>query len=217
MPVQQPDDAAVSGEEIAYLCEAVNRYFERQVTPSDLVWSYSGIRALHDDGAASAQAVTRDYHLELDEGGGAKLLSVFGGKITTARALAEEAIDRLGVKGRKSTFWSPLPGGDIGVGFNLWLDGLARWMEPALLTRLSRAYGTRLQNVLGDAGSEADLGRHFGAGLYEAEVRYLIAREFARTADDILWRRTKRGLHMSEAEKSALARWLGEQAAVPPR
>lgn len=207
--VDRPDDAVISAGEIDYLCAAANLYFERQVAPADIRWSYSGIRALHDDGAASAQAVTRDYHLDLDRD--ARLLSVFGGKITTARALAEEALDMLDVKGRKATYWAPLPGGDIGPGFNAWLAHLAGWMPAPLLQRLSRAYGTRLQDVIGDAASLSDLGRHFGAGLYEAEARYLLAREFARTAEDILWRRTKTGLHMTQAERAAFECWLDMQ------
>ncbi|HEY0625522.1 MAG TPA: glycerol-3-phosphate dehydrogenase [Allosphingosinicella sp.] len=208
-PVNAPDDAQISAEEIQYLCDAANRYFTRTVGPDDLVWSYSGIRSLFDDGAQDAQAVTRDYHLELDDDPGAKLLSVFGGKITTARALAEEAMELLAVEGRKSTRSEPLPGGDISPGFNLYLDRLSAWLPPALLTRLSRAYGTRLRDLLGDAQSLDDLGRHFGAGLYEAELRYLKAHEFARTAEDVLWRRTKTGLHMNQDERRAVADYLG--------
>jgi glycerol-3-phosphate dehydrogenase len=116
------------------------------------------------------------------------------------------------VKGRKTTYWNALPGGDIGPGFLLWRDSLAGWMPAPLLTRLARAYGTRLQDVIGDATSLDDLGRHFGAGLYEAEARHLLTREFARTADDILWRRTKIGLHMNTAERAAFARWVEEQS-----
>jgi glycerol-3-phosphate dehydrogenase len=191
------------------LCEAVNRYFERQAQPRQVVWSYSGVRSLHDDGAPSAQAVTRDYRLELDEAPGPKLLSVFGGKLTTARALAEEALDKLGItSGRKVTATNFLPGGDIYPEYNNYLDRLAAWLPAPLLLRLGRGYGTRLKDVLADASSIRDLGRHFGAGLYEAELRYLREREFAQTADDILWRRTKLGLEMSRAEQKALARFL---------
>ncbi|MEA3038908.1 MAG: glycerol-3-phosphate dehydrogenase [Sphingomonadales bacterium] len=209
IPVEAPADAAISAEEIRYLCEAVDRYFVRQVAPSDVVWSYAGVRSLYDDGARDARAVTRDWHLELDAGPGAKLLSVFGGKITTARALAEHALDRLEVEGRRSTAWKSLPGGDLYPDFLDWLRALFAWMPPPMATRLSQAYGTRLKDLVGDASSLGDLGRHFGAGLYESEVRWLTEREFARTADDILWRRTKLGLQFTPAQTKALAAYLG--------
>jgi glycerol-3-phosphate dehydrogenase len=208
VPVARPEEALISEAEVRYLCEAADRYFRKQVVPGDVVWSYSGVRSLHDDGAAEAKAVTRDYHLELDADPGAKLLSVFGGKITTARALAEEALDRLGVEGRRSTAWRALPGGDLTPAFLDWLDGLRAWMPPPLVARLSTAYGTRLRDLLGAAAGLEALGRHFGAGLYEAEVRYLRDREFARTAQDILWRRTKLGLAMSGTEREAVAAWM---------
>lgn len=194
--VERPDEALIDAEEKRYLCEAADRYFRKQVTPDQIVWSYSGVRSLYDDGAAEAKAVTRDYHLELDGDPGGKLLSVFGGKITTARALAEEALDLLGVEGQCETATSALPGGDFGPAFQQWLDGIGTWMEKPLLDRLSRAYGTRMRTLLGGAACMADMGRDYGAGLHEAEVRYLVEHEFARTADDILWRRTKLGLHM---------------------
>ncbi|MBV8687148.1 MAG: glycerol-3-phosphate dehydrogenase [Alphaproteobacteria bacterium] len=209
VPVREPDETQATAEEIRYLCEAVDRYFERQVVPADVVWSYAGVRALFDDGETDPKAVTRDYRLELDPGPGPKLLSVFGGKITTARALAEEALDRLGVDGRRSTSHTFLPGGDLYPDFVTWLDRLAEWMPPALVSRLAQAYGTRLRDLVGDAGSLAHLGRDFGAGLYEAEVRWLRDKEFARTADDILWRRTKLGLRFTPAQRAALQRWMG--------
>jgi glycerol-3-phosphate dehydrogenase len=206
--VERPEEAVITPEEIRYLCEAADRYFTRPVAPADVVWSYSGVRALRDDGAADAKAVTRDYRLELDSAPGPKLLSIFGGKITTARALAQEALDRLGVEGRRSTAHAFLPGGDIHPGFLEWLEGLAAWMPRPLIARLSGAYGTRLRDMIGDAGRLADLGRHFGAGLYEAELRWLSDREFARTADDVLWRRTKLGLTMGEDEAAAVEAWF---------
>lgn len=208
IPVERPENAVIETNEIHYLCAAVNLYFERQTRPEEVVWSYSGVRSLYDDGATSAQAVTRDYHLELDADPGAKLLSVFGGKITTARALAEEALDRIGIEGRKSTSWSSLPGGDIYPAFNAYLEDVATWMPADILLRLSRSYGTRLRELLGGAGSPKALGRHFGEGLYEREVRYLMAHEFARSADDILWRRTKLGLRMKPKDRDALASWM---------
>ncbi len=212
VPVAGPEEAVAAPAEIEYLCAAVNAYFERRTMPADVVWSYAGVRSLHDDGAARAKDVTRDYHLELDPSPGAKLLSVFGGKLTTARALAAEALAALGVGGFKFTATSPLPGGNIDAAFNARLAALAGWLPEPLVRRLAAAYGTRLEALLGDADSLADLGRHFGAGLYEAEVRYLIGTEFARTADDILWRRTKLGLAMSGEEQAGLDLWLSAHA-----
>ncbi|HEX5183161.1 MAG TPA: glycerol-3-phosphate dehydrogenase [Allosphingosinicella sp.] len=212
VPVRRPEDARISEEEIRYLCEAADRYFNRQVVPADVVWRYSGIRALYDDGHKDAKAVTRDYHLELEPHPGPKLLSVFGGKITTARALAKKAVDMLGIEGRRSTGWKMLPGGDLYPDFLKWLDGLSEWLPAPTVLRMSRAYGTRLKDLIGDADSPGDLGRHYGAGLYEREVQWLVEHEFARTAEDLLWRRSKLGLHMSDAETKALAKRMGGHA-----
>jgi len=211
-PVTSPDEAEISREEIAYLCVAANGYFQRETTPADVVWTYAGIRALYDDGAADASKVTRDYRLELDTAPGARLLSVFGGKLTTARALATEALDKLRVPGLKFTATSSLPGGHIMPGFNAWRAEIGAWMPAPMLDRLSRAYGTRLDRLLDGVESLKDMGRPFGADLYEAEVRYLITHEWARTAEDILWRRTKLGLKLTAAEQKALAKWM-ERAA----
>jgi glycerol-3-phosphate dehydrogenase len=212
IPVRQPEDAVISPQEINYLCDAVNLYFERRVSSNEVVHAYSGVRSLYDNGAASAQAVTRDYHLELDEDAGPKLLSVFGGKITTARALAEETLGRLGIKGPRWTAASPLPGGDISGAFGADLESIAGWMPASLLLRLRRSYGARLARIVGTATSMNDLGRNFGAGLYEAEVRFLISNEFARTAEDIVLRRTKLGLHMSAVEQRSLSDWMDAHA-----
>ena len=208
VPVARPEDAAITADEVDYLCAAANAYFVRSTSPADLIWAYSGVRALYDDGSAEAKDVTRDYRLELDPAPGAKLLSVFGGKLTTARALAAEALERLGIGGFKFTATTPLPGGDLNQAYNAWLEGIGGWVPPALLQRLSRAYGTRLERLLGRATSIAGLGRHFGAGLYEAEVRYLVETEFARTAQDIVWRRTKLGLEMTEKQRAGLEHYL---------
>ncbi|MEA3011505.1 MAG: glycerol-3-phosphate dehydrogenase [Sphingomonadales bacterium] len=208
VPVASPEEAVVTPEEIAYLCAATNGYFRKEIVPADVIWSYSGVRALYDDGAQDAKDVTRDYRLELDNAPGPKLLSVFGGKITTARALALEALDILGVKGFKFTASSTLPGGTIDAAFNAALVALARWLPEPLVRRLALAYGTRLARLLDGATSIEDLGRHFGAGLYEREVRYLCGVEFARTAEDIIWRRTKLGLEMTAQQRKALATWL---------
>ncbi|MGQ0588279.1 MAG: glycerol-3-phosphate dehydrogenase [Sphingosinicella sp.] len=208
-PAVGPDDDRASPAEIDYLCAAANAYMRRRIATADVRWSYAGIRALYDDGAADAKNVTREYRLELDPDPGPKLLSVFGGKLTTARALAAEALDKLGIGGFKFTRNSPLPGGNVTPVFNARLEELAEWLPAPMLARMAQAYGTRLDAILGDAISLVDLGRHFGAGLYEAEVRHLIDNEFARTPEDIIWRRTKLGLEMSAKEQAALAKWLG--------
>jgi glycerol-3-phosphate dehydrogenase len=204
IPVSAPGDAEASAEEIAYLCAAANLYFQRQLSPADVTWSFAGVRALWEDITPDAQNVSRDYRFEIGDG----ILSVFGGKLTNARALASDALDRLKVPGLKFTRTAPLPGGDVFPPFLAWLDEIESWMETALLSRLSRSYGTRLREIVGEAKSLADLGRHFGAGLYEAEVRYLRDREFARTADDILWRRSKLGLRFTTSQKNALERYM---------
>jgi len=216
VPVASPEDAAIDAAEIAYLCAAANAYFVRQIEPADVLGSYAGVRSLHDDGAAKAKDITRDYHLELDPAPGAKLLSVFGGKLTTARALALEVLDRLGVGGLKFTTLSTLPGGNVSAAFNAKLDGFASWLPASLLQRLAGAYGTRLERLLEGATALKDLGRHFGAGLHEREVRYLIDVEFARTAEDILWRRTKLGLELTAKEQKALADWIAKNGSRPP-
>ena len=215
IPVAKPEDAVVSAEEVRYLCAAANAYFTKQVTPAEVSWSYAGVRALYDDGEAEAKDVTRDYHLELDDAPGPKLLSVFGGKITTARHLASEALDRLGIGGFKFTRNSTIPGGNIDAAFNASLIPLALWMPEELVVRLARAYGTRLKNVVGDAVHLRDMGRHFGAGLYEREVRYLLDTEFARTAEDIIWRRTKLGLRLTPKEVKDLTAWMGRNPPSP--
>lgn len=214
IPVERPEEAVIGEEEIAYLCAAANAYFTAQTEPGDVIWSYAGVRSLYDDGKAEAKDVTRDYHLELDPAPGPALLSVFGGKITTARHLAMEALDRLDVPGLKFTATNVLPGGNVSAAFNARMEALGAWLPAPLLRRLASAYGTRIEALLGDADSLAALGRHFGAGLYEAEARYLVDNEFARTAEDILWRRTKLGLVMSKAEQEALGAWLGTAAAA---
>lgn len=216
VPVAAPGDAVCTPEEVAYLCAAANAYFTRQVTPADVSWSYAGVRALYDDGEKEAKDVTRDYHLELDDTPGPKLLSVFGGKITTARHLAGEALDKLGIGGFKFTRGSTIPGGNISAEYNASLIPLALWMPEDMLVRMARSYGTRLKNVVGDAVHLRDMGRLFGAGLTEREVRYLIDVEFAKTAEDIVWRRTKLGLHMAPAEVKELDAWVRKRVNQKP-
>ena len=209
VPVETPGSPSITPDETRYLCDAANRYFTRQIKPADVLTSYSGVRALFDNGAADAKAVTRDWHLDLDETGGAPILSVYGGKITTARALAEQAVDRLGINGPRSTSSTFLPGGDIYPAFIDWLGEISAWMPAPLVARLSQAYGTRLKALIGDATSLKQLGRHFGGGLYEAELIWLRDREFARGGEDALFRRTKLGLTLSQAERRAVERWFG--------
>jgi glycerol-3-phosphate dehydrogenase len=209
VPVETPAAPTASGDEIRYLCEAANRYFLAQIKPADVLTSYSGIRALYDDGKKDAKAVTRDWHLDLDGADGAPVLSVYGGKITTARALAEQAVNRLGIGGASSTSSRPLPGGDLNPAFGEWLESLSTWMPASLVARLSRAYGTRLKRLVGDATRLEQLGRHFGGGLYEAELTWLRDLEFARSTDDVLYRRTKLGLTLSAEERQAVEAWFG--------
>lgn len=221
-----PAEATITPEEVAYLCEAVSGYFRKPVAPADVRWTYSGVRSLYDDGSTAAQEATRDFVLDLDEAGGtAPLLNVFGGKITTYRRLAEAALRKLAphlrAKGGPWTAGATLPGGDFPV------DGfpalLARIREacPGLgeetTARLGRTYGTTALELLRGATSLQDLGIHFGAGLTEREVAHLVTNEWARTAEDILWRRTKLGLRVGEEGAAQLAGWLAQHAGAYQR
>jgi glycerol-3-phosphate dehydrogenase len=197
------DGPRISADEIAYLCESINRFFRGAISPAQVVWSYSGVRTLHDDAAASASEVTREYELALERtADGAPALSVIGGKITTYRTLAEGALARLqpllGGGSRPWTGGAPLPGGDLpGGSFHEFLEeALRRWrhLPRQLVCRLARSYGTRMERILGTAGSLDALGACFGADLTCAEVEYLTRHEWALTAEDILWRRSKLGL-----------------------
>jgi glycerol-3-phosphate dehydrogenase len=206
----------ISAEETQYLCDSVNRWLARPVAADDVVWSYAGVRALFDDGSKDASEVTRDYVLDLDApAGGAKLLSVFGGKITTYRRLAEQALGKLGVAGASWTAGEPLPGGDIPEGdFGAFVQELTvahRYIPATLARRLARAYGTRATRILGRSVTMAALGEDFGGGLTAAEVDYLVREEFARTAEDILWRRSKLGLHVPADTPAKLAAYLGAE------
>jgi len=209
------DAVAPNADEIFYLCNCVSEYFRERVEPADVVWAFAGVRSLYDDGAGKPEDVTRDYHLTLDERFGvAPLLTVYGGKITTYRRLAEAAMARMAhfFQGRPPwTAKAPLPGGDM-----LW-DGVEAQVGRAMRTwpflaesearRLVSAYGTRLDRLLGEARTREDLGPWFGA-LSAAEVRFLRKHEWARQPDDILWRRTKLGLRLSKDEKDALSRFM---------
>lgn len=211
-------EARCTEAERDYLCAFASRYFARPVTPADVVWSYSGVRPLYDDGATSATAATRDYVLSLDANGPV-LLNVFGGKITTYRKLAEQAFARLAphfpAAGADWTAGAPLPGGDFDHDK---VSGLVAGLqaEHAFLTddwarRLVRAYGTEAHDLLDGANEAADLGRDFGATLTEAELRWLHAREFARTAEDVVWRRGKLGLRLAPEQIAAIDDWMRAQ------
>lgn len=215
-----PKDVRISDGEIAYLCAAASDYFAEPVKPDDVVWTYSGVRPLYDDGASAAQTATRDFVLDLHaKAGEAALLNIFGGKITTYRHLAEEALSKLtpylpGMAGTW-TIGAALPGGDFEVGGHATLiESLTAkypFLAPKMAARLVRAYGTLAEKVLGDASSIEDLGRHFGTDLYEREIVYLMAEEWAVGGDDVLWRRSKLGLRLTDAERRAVSDWMNGQ------
>jgi glycerol-3-phosphate dehydrogenase len=218
-----PDRVAIEAEEIAYLCELSNRYFRQAIKPADVVWSYSGVRPLVEDEASSASAVTRDYRFELDREG-APMLSVFGGKITTFRKLAEEAVDLFApLLSNRHGHWTAdacLPGGDLFgplpanrsvLEFDRYVQALQHdfaWLNPALVCRYARAYGSRITRLLEGRHALADMGEEIVPGLFAAEAEYLVAHEWARTAEDMLWRRSKLGLHVPEGSAAKLDAWL---------
>jgi len=232
----EPDTAAIGPDETRYLCQLANRYFRRQIAPSDVLWSYAGVRPLLEqapgnDGVKAA-ALTRDYFLERDTAGPPSL-SVFGGKITTYRKLAEEALDWLApLLGNRAPAWTAqavLPGGDLfGAGqgargvlqFERWVTALRRrheWLPAPLALRYARAYGTRVEQLLDGCARLADLGAEVAPGLYEAELRYLVEHEWVVSAADVLWRRTKLGLHVPPGAASAVEAWLARQGALQSR
>lgn len=212
----EPGPMDVSPEETEYLCKAASEYFEHDISADDVVWSYAGVRPLYDDKSENASAVTRDYVLDIDElSAGRPLLSIYGGKITTSRKLAEHALQKLAQYYPESrgdwTAKAQLPGGDFPAddftGFVAEQASRYPDVPDDILHHLCRAYGTRITIILG-RGPEVDLGQHFGAQLTEAEARYLRGHEWARTADDVLFRRTKLGLHLSEAERATFTDWF---------
>lgn len=226
--VGAPESVHIDAEEIAYLCAAASHYFARVVTPADVVWSYSGVRPLLEDDSGNASEVTRDYLLDCSNDG-APLINVFGGKITTHRKLAEEAVDWLApVLGNEQAAWTAnedvrLPGADFAdsrgrrADFDTFLHEVVRrhpWLPGGLALRYARSYGTRMGRIVGAAGSLDDLGEHLGAGLYAAEVDYLVREEWARSADDILWRRTKLGLRIDAAGRARLETYLASGAST---
>nr|WP_323765984.1 glycerol-3-phosphate dehydrogenase [Marinovum sp.] len=215
-PSQKP---VCTEEEQRYLIDFANQYFAQDLSRDDIVWTYSGVRPLYDDGASSATAATRDYTLKVDAAGGAPVLNVFGGKITTYRRLAESALEQidshLGIGKGPWTAGVPLPGGDFPVDgvSHLIADLQARYgfLTPFWARRLVRAYGTEAEIILDGATEARDLGRDFGATLTEAEVIWLMDREYARTAEDVVWRRNKLGLRLSETEIAGLQGWMVER------
>ena len=218
---EDPQEKPVcSPEEQTYLCNFASKYFKTPVTLDDIVWTYSGVRPLYDDGASSATAATRDYTLKVDDTGGAPVLNIFGGKITTYRRLAEGALDKMKPYFKdmpdKWTAGVTLPGGDFPVtgadAIRNELIGRYGFLSPAWAQRLIRAYGTEAFQILGDAKSPSDLGRDFGGTLTEAEVRWLMEKEYARTAEDVVWRRSKLGLRMTQDEVSTLEEFMKDPA-----
>ncbi|WP_444813499.1 glycerol-3-phosphate dehydrogenase [Variovorax gracilis] len=226
-----PGAARISDDEVDYLCTQASRYFRKPVTPADVVWTYSGVRPLLDDASGDPSAVTRDYMLESNTTA-APLLSVWGGKITTFRKLAEDAADEVGrMLGETRTAWTDgafMAGGDLSA----WIGGTTRtsrpdddferfvdavrskypWLEFNLARRLARAYGARVAEVIGDARSMDDMGEAVAPGLHERELRYLRDEEWACSGDDVLWRRSKLGLHFTPAERDQVNTWMRDHA-----
>ncbi|MBL4672830.1 MAG: glycerol-3-phosphate dehydrogenase [Arenicella sp.] len=209
----------ISNDEVNYLCDSINQYFDQQIQLGDVVWSYAGVRPLLDDESSDLSGVTRDYKLEIDTDG-APMMSIYGGKITTYRKLAEDALTKLkSVIDIKQSNWTnrdaPLPGGDIkDADFSGFLSDFQKqfpWLPDELAHRYARNYGTRAQQVLGRAKSLNDLGEDIGDGLYAAELDYLINNEWALTEEDILWRRSKLGLSIGPVAISNLNSWLKDR------
>ena len=211
------EEVRISLEEVEYLCAAVNRYFRHQISPEDVEWTYSGVRPLHEEpGVTEAAAATREYLLDIEEHKGGKILSVYGGKITTFRKLAEHAGEKVvEILGRGKGNWTEnasLPGGEgSAANFETFLKTLRReynWLPEALALRYARAYGSRSREFLRGFKHLADLGEHLGDNIYEVEISYLVNVEWALTVEDVLWRRSKLGLHISEDTQKNIKRVL---------
>ena len=211
------DRVEISTEEIEYLCRSVSEYFKQPVLPRHVVWTYSAVRPLFDDGASQAQEATRDYVIQTTQSdAGPSLMSIFGGKITTYRRLAEDVLSRTDkILDRRTAAWTakkPLPGGDFPIdGYDAQVAILIAthpYLPRQQAQRLVRSYGTLAADILKGTEKMTDLGHDFGGGLSEREVNYLRTHEWAQTADDILWRRSKLGLHLDENQQSALTKWL---------
>ena len=219
-----PASVAISDPEVRYLCDAVNRYLTYRITPAEAVWRYSGVRALYDDGHVDPSRITRDYKLivDTDNQGKLPLLTIFGGKITTFRKLSEQALDNLfpWFLQMKPAWTSGafLPGGDIAdlERFSADLTGAYPRLPRTLLRALALRHGSLAREVLTEVREESDLGQNFGAGLYQREVDYFIEKEWAKNAEDILWRRTKAGLYLNRAGKEALERYVFNRGSAAP-
>jgi len=218
-----PGKVDIDAEEVEYICTAINQYMRQSVSPGDVVWSYSGVRPLFDDASKQASKVTRDYVLQLDDEQ-APIISIFGGKITTYRKLAEQVVDMLskplGCKAPRWTEGATLPGGDIAdADFDRFRESCIQrypWLEPAVLHHYARDYGTEIHTMIQGCSGMSDLGEQFGEGLYEREVQHLVANEWAESTEDILWRRTKAGLRLGPEARVRLQRWLDERRSRVP-
>lgn len=214
-----PRDVKISEEEIVYLCGVINDHFKVKIGPQDVVASYAGVRPLLEDGNAEASKKTRDYKLEIHDKCDLPLLNIFGGKITTYRKLSEKAVNMLSPyfpdMKKVCTATKPLPGGDIPNGdFDNFIETQTKkypWLDEGLLYRYARAYGTRMNMILKDVQGYEDMGEHFGDHVFQVEIDYLQHCEFAKTAEDILWRRSKLVLHIEEETKTRLKHYLGEE------
>lgn len=209
------DEVRIDVEEVHYLVNSVNKYLRQPLRAEQVQWTYSGVRPLVDDGHDNAAEVTRDYVLELDEHKGAPILSIYGGKITTSRKLSEQVADQVvGALGRGGKAWTAeamLPGGEGLANFQTFVKTLKReynWLPEALALRLSRAYGSRARDMLRGMKRVSDMGEHLGDQIYEFEISYLANVEWAMTAEDILWRRSKLGLHVSETTQKNIKKVL---------
>lgn len=220
----EPGSVEIDPAEIDYICAAASEYFEQAVKAADVVWSYSGVRPLYDDASANASKVTRDYKLDLDVRKDAPVLSVYGGKITTYRKLADDAMNMLSEHlSLSKNDWTKdvaLPGGDIpDADFNAYFKKSRAqypWMDSTLLFDYVRNYGTRVQLLLEGCTATEQLGQQFGNNLYQVEVDYLTSHEWAQTAADILWRRSKKGLGLSADEVQSLEYYLAQQNSALP-
>lgn len=212
--VGDPAKAEASDEEVNYLCALASTYFEKPITPQDVVWRFAGLRPLYDARDVSAKNLSRDYHLSLDAGTGkAPYLAIYGGKLTTARQLAENALAKLVPFMPMQGPWTgtaSFPGGDIKAMNAFVAECQQRWafLKPALITRMARAYGMRMVEMMGDATTKEAMGAWFGDSLSQREVDYLMREEWAMEADDILWRRSKLGLSLSKDDQQKLAEYM---------
>ena len=217
------EDVTASEAEVDYLIAAVNRYFKERLTRADVLTTFAGVRPLFDDGKGNPSAVTRDYVFDLDRTGGAPLLNIFGGKITTFRELAERGLHKLGEvlpeMGEDWTASATLPGGDMPnadyAAFAETMKTAYPWIPRALRRHYGRLYGTRTGLIVAGATDLAGLGRHFGGTLHEAEARYLVSHEWAERAEDVLWRRTKHRLHLTPDEVASFTRWFDDEFPQP--